>query len=88
MNFSRALAARRSHVPRLPAETAPLPRARRLQHARRQLRLVSSLTLLIAIRLRSWLGGYLFLTFGLFFQWQFDYLTVAIRRFYLARGQW
>lgn len=29
--------------------------------------LLSSLTLLVAIRLRSWLGAYLFLTFGLLF---------------------
>jgi len=50
--------------------------------------LLSSVTLLVAIRLRSWLGPYLFLTFGLIFLWQFGYLTVAIRRFYLADGRW
>jgi hypothetical protein len=50
--------------------------------------LLSSLTLVVAIRLRFWLGGYLFLTFGLLFLWQFAYLTVAIRRFYLANGHW
>jgi hypothetical protein len=50
--------------------------------------LLSSLTLFVAIRLRFWLGGYLWLTFGLVALWQFAYLTVAIRRFYLARGQW
>lgn len=50
--------------------------------------LLSSLTMFVAIRLRSWLGGYLFLTFGLVFLWQFAYLTVAIRRFYLAKDQW
>lgn len=50
--------------------------------------LLSSLTLFVAIRLRFWLGGYLLLTFGLLFLWQFAYLTVAIRRFYLAKGQW
>ena len=50
--------------------------------------LLSSLTLLVAIRLRSWLGAYLLLAFGLLFLWQFAYLTVAIRRFYLAKGQW
>ena len=50
--------------------------------------LLSSLTLFVAIRLRSWLGGYLLLTFALLFLWQFAYLTVAIRRFYLAKGQW
>ena len=31
---------------------------------------------------------YLFLTFGLIFLWQFGYLTVAIRRFYLANDRW
>jgi hypothetical protein len=50
--------------------------------------LLSSLTLFVAIRLRFWLGGYLFLTFGLLALWQFAYLTVAIRRFYLDKGQW
>jgi hypothetical protein len=49
--------------------------------------LLSSMTLLVAIRLRSWLGGYLFLTFALLALWQFAYLTVAIRRFYLPKGQ-
>jgi len=50
--------------------------------------LLSSLTSFAAVRLRSWLGGYLFLTFGLVFLWQFGYLTIAIRRFYLANGRW
>ena len=50
--------------------------------------LLSSLTLLVALRLRFWLGGYLFLTFFLLGLLQFAYLTVAIRRFYLAKGQW
>ena len=50
--------------------------------------LLSSVTLFVAIRLRFWLGGYLFLTFGLLALWHFAYLTVAIRRFYLAKGQW
>ena len=50
--------------------------------------LLSSLTLFVAFRLRFWLGGYLFLTFGLLALGQFAYLTVAIRRFYLAKGQW
>jgi hypothetical protein len=50
--------------------------------------LLSSVTLFVAIGLRFWLGGYLYLTFGLLGLWQFAYLTVAIRRFYLARGQW
>jgi hypothetical protein len=50
--------------------------------------LLSSLTLLVAVGLRSWLGAYLLLPFFLLFVWQFAYLTVAIRRFYLAKGQW
>ena len=50
--------------------------------------LLSSLRLFVAIRLRFWLGAYLFLTFGLLFLWQFAYLTIAIRRFYLAKGRW
>ena len=50
--------------------------------------LLSSLTLLIAIRFRFWLGGYLFLIMGLVLLWQFAYLAVAIRRFYLAAGRW
>ena len=35
-----------------------------------------------------WLGGYLFLIMGLVSLWQFAYLAVAIRRFYLAAGRW
>jgi hypothetical protein len=50
--------------------------------------LLSSLTLLIAVRFRFWLGGYLFLIMGLVSLWQFAYLAVAIRRFYLAAGRW
>jgi hypothetical protein len=50
--------------------------------------LLSSLTLLVAIRLRFWLHGYLLLAFALVSLWQFAYLTVAIRRFYLAKSQW
>jgi hypothetical protein len=50
--------------------------------------LLSSVTLLIAIRFRVWLGGYLFLVLGLVSLWQFAYLAVAIRRFYLAAGRW
>jgi hypothetical protein len=38
----------------------------------------------IAIRFRFWLGGYLFLAMCLISLWQFAYLAVAIRRFYLA----
>jgi hypothetical protein len=50
--------------------------------------LLSSLTLLVGIRLHFWLGSYLLLTFALLFLWQFAYLTVAIRRFSLAKGLW
>jgi hypothetical protein len=50
--------------------------------------LLSSLTIMLAIRLRFWLGGYLFLIMGLVGLWQFAYLAVAIRRFYLAAGRW
>jgi hypothetical protein len=50
--------------------------------------LLSSVTLFVAIRLRFWLGGYLFAIFGLLGLWQFGYLAVAIRRFYLDQGRW
>jgi hypothetical protein len=50
--------------------------------------LLSSVTLLLAIRFRSWLGGYLFLVMNVIALWQFAYLVVAIRRFYLAAGRW
>lgn len=50
--------------------------------------LLSSVTLLVAIRLRFWLGGYLFLIMNLVALWQFAYVAVAIRRFYLADGRW
>ena len=68
-------------------------RSRFLEHAAFSMHIVSfvllsSLTLAVAIRLRSWLGGYLFLIFGLLFLWQFGYMALAIRRFYLAAGRW
>jgi hypothetical protein len=50
--------------------------------------LLSSLTVFVALRLRRWLGGYLFVTFGLVALWQFVYLAIAIRRFYLTAGRW
>jgi hypothetical protein len=50
--------------------------------------LLSSVTLLIAIRFRFWLGGYLFLVMNLIALWHFAYLAVAIRRFYLAAARW
>jgi hypothetical protein len=49
--------------------------------------LLSSVTLVAAIRLRTWLGGYLYLAIVLAGLWQFGYLTVAIRRFYLTGGR-
>lgn len=50
--------------------------------------LLSSVTLVLAIRFRFWLGGYLFLVIVLIGLWHFAYLTVAIRRFYLTGGRW
>jgi hypothetical protein len=50
--------------------------------------LLSSLTLMLAIRLRFWLGGYLFLVMALISLSQFAYLGFAIRRFYLQAGRW
>ncbi len=48
--------------------------------------LLSSVTLVIAHRLRSWLN--LFLVIPLVALWQFAYVCVAIRRVYLATGRW
>ena len=50
--------------------------------------LLSSLILLVAIRLRDWLPIHPFLTIALVALWQFAYLAVAIRRFYLTAGGW
>jgi hypothetical protein len=50
--------------------------------------LLSSLTLILAIRLRFWLHGYLLLVMALVSLWQFAYLAIAIRRFYLQAGRW
>jgi hypothetical protein len=50
--------------------------------------LLSSLTLMLAVRLRLWLGGYLFLVMALISLWQFAYLAVGVRRFYLQAGRW
>jgi hypothetical protein len=50
--------------------------------------LLSSVTLMLAIRVRMWLGAYLFLVMALVSLWQFAYLAVAIRRFYLTTGRW
>ena len=43
---------------------------------------------MLAIRLRFWLGGYLLLVMALISLWQFAYLAIAIRRFYLQAGRW
>jgi hypothetical protein len=50
--------------------------------------LLSSVILMLAIRLRFWLHGYLLLVMALVSLWQFAYLAAAIRRFYLANGRW
>ncbi len=54
--------------------------------------LLSGVTLVIAHRLRRWLGAYLHLNLiliiGLVALWQFAYVCVAIRRVYLATGGW
>jgi hypothetical protein len=50
--------------------------------------LLSSLTLMLAIRLRFWLGGYLLLVMALISLWQFAYLAIGVRRFYLQAGRW
>jgi len=50
--------------------------------------LLSSLILFGLGRMRDWLPINFFLTIGLFALWQFVYLAVAIRRFYLPTGRW
>ena len=50
--------------------------------------LLSSVTLVLAIRFRFWLGSYVFLAIVLIGLWHFAYLTVAVRRFYLPGGRW
>lgn len=50
--------------------------------------LLSSVLLFVAFRLRHWLPIGFFLTIGLFALWQFAYLAVAIRRFYLTSRGW
>jgi hypothetical protein len=50
--------------------------------------LLSSLALMLAVRLRFWLHGYLFLVMTLISLSQFAYLAIAIRRFYLQAGRW
>ena len=50
--------------------------------------LLSSVLLFMAFRVRDWLPIGFFLTIGLFALWQFAYLAVAIRRFYLTSRGW
>jgi hypothetical protein len=50
--------------------------------------LLSSAMLSVAFRLRDWLPVGFFLMIGLVSLWQFAYLAVAIRRFYVAGGRW
>ena len=50
--------------------------------------LLSSVMLFVAFRLRDWLPIHFFLTIALFALWQFAYLAVAIRRFYLTARGW
>jgi hypothetical protein len=50
--------------------------------------LLSSVTFLIAYRLRWWLGNSLYLILVVLSLSQFAYLAVAIRRFYLSTGRW
>jgi hypothetical protein len=50
--------------------------------------LLSSVMLFVAFRMRDWLPIGFFLTIGLFALWQFVYLAVAIRRFYLTARGW
>ena len=49
---------------------------------------LSSVLLFVAIRLRQWLPIHPFVTILLFALWQFAYLAVAMRRFYLTAGGW
>jgi hypothetical protein len=50
--------------------------------------LLSSVLLFGIVLLRFWLGPYVFLALLMVSLLQFGYLTVAIRRFYLADGRW
>ena len=50
--------------------------------------LLSSVMLFVAFRLRGWLPINFYLTIVLFSVWQFAYLAVAIRRFYLTSRGW
>jgi hypothetical protein len=68
-------------------------RSRFLEHAAFSMHsvsfmLLSSIALMIALRFRFWLGAYVFLFMALVSLWQFAYLAIAIRRFYLNSGRW
>jgi hypothetical protein len=49
--------------------------------------LLTSVTLVLAMRVRRWFGSYIFLLIFSVAVWHFAYLSVAIRRFYLP-GRW
>jgi hypothetical protein len=50
--------------------------------------LLSSVTLVLALRLRHWLGPSVYMVIVLVGLWHFAYLAIAIRRFYLTAGRW
>lgn len=50
--------------------------------------LLSSVALILTLRFRFYLGKYVFLIMALVSLWQFAYLAVAVRRFYLNAGRW
>ena len=50
--------------------------------------LLSSVTLVLALSVRRWLGPSVYLIIVLVGLWHFAYLAVAIRRFYLTAGRW
>jgi hypothetical protein len=50
--------------------------------------LLSSVLLFVAVSLRAWLGGWLFLALLFVSALQFAYMAIAIRRFYLVSGTW
>jgi len=50
--------------------------------------LLSSLVIVLGFHLRFWLFGTFYYVMMLIALWHFCYLTVAIRRFYMATGRW
>ena len=68
-------------------------RARFLEHVAFSMHVVSfvllsSVGIFVAVRMRGLLHGYLFTVMNLIALYQFIYLCVAIRRFYLSDGRW